>query len=159
MPCTVLDDLEECVFNDTAPCFPTADVFFINITMNPKDPFPSWSPIYLDLTVDFIMKNFRYLRHYEFVNVFRCDLWIKESGIYQLGPRHGLVLKHKSMPTVGTWLRTWVWCSKRDIIFKWCNISMVFVPRMFIKRICVIYYNWASVKSLKLNVRNKCGTF
>uniref|UniRef100_A0A915CQK1 Protein kinase domain-containing protein n=1 Tax=Ditylenchus dipsaci TaxID=166011 RepID=A0A915CQK1_9BILA len=61
-----------------------------------KELFPGWSLSDLIVDVSYSINKFPYQRRFHYSNApHYCDddAWIEEDGIYQLGPRHGLILR------------------------------------------------------------------
>lgn len=109
-------------------CVPRADVVFIRFHSQPDDP---WAIDQIDVDVYFTMQRggrqtydlhfkqvlhwiiceySRYHWHFEHAVLRPCSSWLKETHMYQIGPRNGLFIEREYlyMPTPGEWIRDWM---------------------------------------------------
>ncbi|EYC31182.1 hypothetical protein Y032_0004g2003 [Ancylostoma ceylanicum] len=91
-------------------CVPRADVVFIRFHSQPDDP---WAIDQIDVNLFFLVDRGGrqpYNWHFEHAVLMPCSSWLKETHMYQIGPRNGLFIEHPYlyMPKPGEWVRDWV---------------------------------------------------
>ncbi|EYC31183.1 hypothetical protein Y032_0004g2003 [Ancylostoma ceylanicum] len=102
--------LAQIMMNGRIDCVPRADVVFIRFHSQPDDP---WAIDQIDVNLFFLVDRGGrqpYNWHFEHAVLMPCSSWLKETHMYQIGPRNGLFIEHPYlyMPKPGEWVRDWV---------------------------------------------------